>query len=50
MKRRNLAILVTVTGATQAQSSVTLFGLIDRGIAYTSNARSDPAVPSKVGH
>ncbi|ALL70311.1 Outer membrane protein porin (plasmid) [Paraburkholderia caribensis MBA4] len=51
MKTRNLAILATAlsSGAAYAQSSVTLFGLIDTGIAYTSNARSDPAVPSKGG-
>jgi general bacterial porin, GBP family len=48
MKTRNLAILATAlfAGAAHAQSSVTLFGLIDTGIGYISNARSNPAVPS----
>ncbi|BCQ27400.1 porin (plasmid) [Caballeronia sp. NK8] len=43
MKRVALAgatgILVTLPGIVQAQSSVTLYGLIDAGIAYTNNQR-----------
>lgn len=33
-----LSVLGVFTGATHAQSSVTLFGLIDEGLNYTNNA------------
>ena len=33
----SLAILSTISGVSHAQSSVTLYGLIDAGLTYTNN-------------
>ncbi len=37
-----LAALGTFADAAHAQSSVTLYGIIDAGIAYTNNTGSQP--------
>ena len=51
MKYRNIAIAASmlVAGAAHAQSSVTLFGLIDTGIVYSSSARTNAANPALGG-
>ncbi|WP_144140838.1 porin [Paraburkholderia sp. BCC1884] len=51
MKYRTLAAATAVLVATaaHAQSSVSLYGLIDTGIAYSSNARLNAAKPSTGG-
>ncbi|QBR01613.1 porin [Paraburkholderia pallida] len=53
MKYRDIALatslLVAGTGAAHAQSSVTLFGLIDTSLLYSSNARSNAAKPAAGG-
>jgi predicted porin len=32
-----LAVLITFAGAAQAQSSVTLYGIVDAGVLYSNN-------------
>lgn len=51
MKYRHIAIAASAlfAGAAHAQSSVTLFGLIDTGITYSSSARSNAAKPADGG-
>ncbi|RFU48362.1 porin [Paraburkholderia sp. DHOC27] len=44
-----LAASLLVASAAHAQSSVTLFGLIDTSLLYTNNARSNAAKPSAGG-
>ncbi|MFD1557518.1 porin [Paraburkholderia silviterrae] len=51
MKYRTLAVATAtlIGSAAHAQSSVTLYGLIDTGLLYSSNARSNAANPSAGG-
>jgi GBP family porin len=51
MKRPRIAFAASmlVTSAAHAQSSVTLFGLIDTSLLYSSNARFNAAKPSAGG-
>ncbi|MCG5071836.1 porin [Paraburkholderia tagetis] len=52
MKYRGLttaAALTLFAGAAHAQSSVTLFGLVDTSVAYSSNARTNAAKPAAGG-
>ncbi|MCP3725151.1 porin [Paraburkholderia sp. CNPSo 3272] len=52
MKYRNIAVIVVsmvVASAAHAQSSVTLFGLIDTSVAYSSSARTNAANPAAGG-
>ena len=42
-------LLVALPGIVQAQSSVTLYGLIDAGIAYTNNQRGASNVQATSG-
>ncbi|WP_175943043.1 porin [Caballeronia sp. BCC1704] len=53
MKRVELAsaagLMVALSGIAQAQSSVTLYGLIDAGIAYTNNQRGASNVQATSG-
>ncbi|WP_250502113.1 porin [Caballeronia sp. AZ7_KS35] len=56
MKKRKLslsiALIVAVTGCVsnaRAQSSATLFGVLDEGIAYTSNIKGESAVKTANG-
>jgi predicted porin len=51
MKFRSLAIASAMlfAGAARAQSSVTLYGLLDTGVVYTNNARTSATVPNVGG-
>jgi general bacterial porin, GBP family len=51
MKYRSMAVAASllISGAAHAQSSVTLFGLIDTSLVYSSNARFNAAKPSAGG-
>jgi predicted porin len=51
MKLRYLAAAsaMLVAGVAHAQSSVTLFGLIDTGVVYQNNARVTPSNPASAG-
>lgn len=43
------AALATLAGAAQAQSNVTLYGLIDAGITYTNSQVTGGAVVTATG-
>jgi general bacterial porin, GBP family len=51
MNYRQLAVAasVLVAGAAHAQSSVTLFGIVDTGVVYSSSARASAAKPAAGG-
>ncbi|TAM05845.1 MAG: porin [Paraburkholderia sp.] len=49
MKMRAAAAAILVTGVAHAQSSVTLFGLIDTGIVYQNTARRTPSRATSPG-
>ncbi|RDJ99618.1 porin [Paraburkholderia lacunae] len=50
MKRYSAACLIAVTaGTAHAQSSVTLYGLIDVGVTYTNNAQTGKANGHNIG-
>jgi predicted porin len=44
-----LAVLGAFAGAAQAQSSVTIYGIVDTGITYTSKAQSNTSGPLTTG-
>jgi predicted porin len=44
-----LAVLGAFAGAAQAQSSVTIYGIVDTGIAYTSKVNTGTGTGSKFG-
>jgi len=44
-----LAVLGAFAGAAQAQSSVTIYGIIDTGVAYTSKAVNTATTPNSTG-
>ena len=52
MKRHAIAfaVLGTCAGAAAAQSSVTLYGVIDQGINYTNNSGGNSLVEMASGH
>ncbi|MFC5427814.1 porin [Paraburkholderia denitrificans] len=49
MKTRAAAVAILVTGVAHAQSSVTLYGLIDTGIVYQNTARRTPSRATSPG-